>query len=376
MSKMYKWAGLFITCLVVAACGSSNSALSDEPVNRATFYNTYGYINDAADEWIVPMKIYLHDRRRSIERFTTSLASRRYSLDDDERDRFRARIAGIVANSESRERVGIVFDNDTTETTYYVRNEEGRRLRTDLNGRIEGKIYIPAEKASYLLEAQESENGWLSFRAESYIYTGTGSIQLIPPTGLSVISDIDDTIKITEIPAGSRVMVRNTFFKEFTAAPGMARFYNQMEGATFHYVSGSPWQLYRPLEEFLFSDEAGFPKGTFHMKNVRKNIFNLNTWRDLRELVTNEYVTLDQKIGQITVLFEQFPNREFILVGDSGERDPEVYREIQRLYPDQIRDIIIRDVINARELDPDRLEGFTVIQARTVLPGISQFDEE
>lgn len=371
---MYKWFGIFIICVMVTACGSSSGALSDEPVNRATFYNTYGYVDDTADEWVIPMKIYLHDRRRSIERFSTSIAARRYSLDDDERERFRSRIAGIVADSESRERVGIIFDNDTTETTYYVRNDEGQRLRTDLNGRIDGKIHIPAEKASFLMEAQESEDGWITYRADSYIYEGSGSVQLIPPTGLSVVSDIDDTIKITEIPAGSRIMVRNTFFKEFEAAPGMARFYNQIEGATFHYVSGSPWQLYRPLEGFLFSEEAGFPKGTFHLKNVRKNFFNLSTWRDLRELVTNEYVTLDQKISQISVLFERFPERQFILIGDSGERDPEVYREIQRLYPDQVKDVIIRDVINARELNPERLEGFTIIQARTVLPGISQFE--
>jgi Uncharacterized conserved protein (DUF2183) len=97
-----------------------------------------------------------------------------------------------------------------------------------------------------------------------------------------VISDIDDTIKITEIPAGFKVVVINTFFRDFVAAPEMAKMYQGFNGASFHYVSGGPWQLYGPLSEFLFSEKAGFPEGTFHMKQVSKNLLSAATWEDLK----------------------------------------------------------------------------------------------
>ncbi|TVR27681.1 MAG: DUF2183 domain-containing protein [Balneolaceae bacterium] len=62
----------------------------------------------------------------------------------------------------------------------------------------------------------------------------------------------------------------------------------------------------------------------------------------------------------------------FILVGDSGERDPEVYREIANRYPDQIKEIIIRDVINDRQINPGRLEGMTIIPAPTFIGKANQ----
>ncbi len=102
------------------------------------------------------------------------------------------------------------------------------------------------------------------------------------------------------------------------------------------------------------------------MKSVRKNFLSINTWRGLRELATNEMLTYDQKIDQISQIMEHFPDRDFILVGDSGERDPEVYRHIKRNYPDQVEEVIIRDVVDHRNQNPDRLENMTIIPAPTI----------
>jgi hypothetical protein len=121
----------------------------------------------------------------------------------------------------------------------------------------------------------------------------------------------------------------------------------------------------------LFGESAGFPEGTFHMKNARKNLFTVGSWTDLLEFVTNENLTFEQKIGQISTIFEHFPGRQFIMVGDSGERDPEVYRTIYERYPGQVKEIYIRDVVNDRELRPERLEGMTIIPAPTILRGVT-----
>lgn len=68
-----------------------------------------------------------------------------------------------------------------------------------------------------------------------------------------MISDIDDTIKITEIPAGKRIVAVNTFLRDFfdvrEPIPIIEK-YKELaarDGAAFHYVSGGPWQLYQPL---------------------------------------------------------------------------------------------------------------------------------
>jgi len=318
------------------------------------------------------MRMYAYERRNSVERMTTRMARSRYNLTPTEAERFRNRIRGLVADSESRETVSFVFDNDPENEEFDLQNESGDRVRTDLNGIATGMIKISRDRAQQLMDVQNSDKGWLKYTAASS-HRGNGHIQLIEPEGLSIVSDIDDTIKITEIPAGARIVVRNTFFKDYTDAPGMQNMYQQWrEHATFHYVSGSPWQLYNSLDNFLIG-EAGFPQGTFHMKTVRKNLLNLGSWRDLRELATNELITYEQKIKQISGLMETYPKRRFILIGDSGEMDPEVYAIIYEKYPTQVHEIIIRDVVNARELQPERLKGMRIINARTIEPGLSQF---
>jgi phosphatidate phosphatase APP1 len=128
----------------------------------------------------------------------------------------------------------------------------------------------------------------------------------------------------------------------------------------FHYVSGSPWQLYGPLSRFLFEQQQ-FPAGTLHMKNLRKNLLDRGALRDIMALALGgDLATLDQKVRQITNLMIHLPRRKFILVGDSGEKDPEVYRVMQRLFPDQVLKIYIRDVLGERLAGMELITGSDV----------------
>jgi len=52
----------------------------------------------------------------------------------------------------------------------------------------------------------------------------------------------------------------------------------------------------------------------------------------------------ETKPQQIEPILQRYPQREFILIGDNGEQDPEVYGDIARRYPDQIKQIMIRNV--------------------------------
>ena len=62
---------------------------------------------------------------------------------------------------------------------------------------------------------------------------------------------------------------------------------------------------------------------------------------------------------QISEIMQNFPERKFILVGDSGEKDPEVYREIKKKFSSQVQEIMIRDIHKFR------LDGMTIIDAVT-----------
>src|SRR5690606_7294133 len=104
-----------------------------------------------------------------------------------------------------------------------------------------------------------------------------GEIELIPPVGVSVIADIDDTIKITNV-ADRRELLANTFTREFQSVPEMANVYQKWAnaGASVHYVSSSPWHLYSLLLDWLDKDQ--FPVGSLHLRNVRLNVLRKN-WK-------------------------------------------------------------------------------------------------
>ena len=165
--------------------------------------------------------------------------------------------------------------------------------------------------------------------------TFSGAIFPLEAEGVSVISDIDDTIKITEV-RNKEATLRNTFLREFQAVPGMADFYQALarsNGAAFHYISASPWQLYEPLAALVTTN--GFPAGTFELKEFR--------WKS-RKFFSLFASPEKYKPGVIEPLLKQFPQRKFILIGDSGERDPEIYGALARKFPEQITQIYIRDV--------------------------------
>jgi hypothetical protein len=161
-----------------------------------------------------------------------------------------------------------------------------------------------------------------------------GRIQVIDDEGMSVISDIDDTVKVTNV-ASRRELLANTLLREFYAVPGMAEVYQgwQEAGTAFHYVSASPWQLANCLSGFL--RDAGLPSGSMHLK-----LFRLKDSTPLRRLPSRKR----SKRRTIEEIMADFPRRKFLLVGDSGERDPEVYAEVARRHPDRVAGVAIRQV--------------------------------
>jgi hypothetical protein len=65
----------------------------------------------------------------------------------------------------------------------------------------------------------------------------------------------------------------------------------------------------------------------------------------------------------IEPLVTRFPRRRFVLVGDSGERDPEIYGTLARRYPGQIARVLIRDVTGEPASAPRYQEAFRGLAA-------------
>ncbi len=150
-----------------------------------------------------------------------------------------------------------------------------------------------------------------------------------------------------------KALLEYALYKEFEAAPGMAKKYADWagNGTIVHYVSSSPWQLYAALEAFTVRD--GFPGASFHLKAFRfRDETLLNLFKEGTET----------KPAQIEPILKAWPGRQFVLVGDSGEQDPEIYADLMRRYPDQIRRIFIRNVTGATPDDERFSEIFAGIE--------------
>ena len=206
------------------------------------------------------------------------------------------------------------------------------KRRSKIDGYFNGSIRIPRVETALRIDPNE-RNAWIEFTHALHHPTWeAGQAQLIAPSGPSIISDIDDTLKITNV-ARRRELLANTFFHPFQPIDGMAAQYRTwaLSGSVVHYVSASPWQLFRPLRDFLHAE--GFPQGSFHLRSIR-----LQGTGTLKLLLTSKRA----KKKSVRNLLRRFPHRKFLLIGDSGELDPEIYGWAARRFPSQVEQVCIR----------------------------------
>jgi phosphatidate phosphatase APP1 len=155
-----------------------------------------------------------------------------------------------------------------------------------------------------------------------------------------IISDIDDTI----VPTGATrlfTMLKTTFLGNAHTRlpfPGVAAFYRALakgndgiERNPFFYVSSSPWNLYDFLMEFLEVHEI--PKGPLMLRDLglsKEQFIAGSHW--------------EHKLRQVEKIFEIERHLPFILIGDSGQHDPEIYLQVVKDFPGRVKMIYIRDI--------------------------------
>jgi phosphatidate phosphatase APP1 len=175
--------------------------------------------------------------------------------------------------------------------------------------------------------------------------SGTGSV--VKPSlraPFLVISDIDDTILLTGLTEGVTMVTRTLLrdAEERRAIPGMAALYRGLARGlpnragdrrpepTFFYVSTGSWSFYSLLEQFV--ELRGFPPGPMF----------LTDWGPTERYLRRSGA--EHKRTAIRRLFEAYPGMRFVLIGDSGQRDPLTYEEMARAFAGHVKLIVIRQV--------------------------------
>jgi hypothetical protein len=301
------------------------------------FYPTYAHRTSNEKSWV----LHIHGRIFEPEESSTKRAlllgvmRRSFGLSkgEEETATFKERLRAFLVDNERGK-------------TIHIRLGDGnfRAGKSGPNGHFSCDIVLSKEQVEAVLGADKNDRRTLRFAVllpadddRQFV----GHVLLIEPRGLSVISDVDDTIKVSEV-TDRRALLANTFLREYKPVAGMPEVYRQWEkhGVRFHYVSASPWQLHGPISDFIASEK--FPAGSLHMKMFRlKDDSALN-------LLAAQHKYKPEVIAKI---LNDFPQRRFILVGDSGEQDPEIYGELARTRKEQVARIFIRHIDPQEKMD-------------------------
>lgn len=261
----------------------------------------------------------------------------------DPGDRWWVNLANAYRRLESDEvsgaRVRVHFQGTSTEVTA---DSEGH-----FHAEIEG------------LEAPPADTLWHDARIELLDPPGQPTVApvAVPESPrFGIISDLDDTVLQTDVRNVVRMGREVLFGNAHTRIPfpGVGAFYRALHagGNPVFYVSSSPWNLYDLLSQFL------------HLHRIPAGPMDLRDWGigGTRGIANHQ----GHKRQAIDRILRTYPDLRFILVGDSGQEDPEIYRGVVHDYPGRVLAIYIRSVI----AHPSRIESIALLREELAEQGI------
>ena len=279
--------------------------------------------------WNIPLHAWVFEeenesiwRNKLKEKIINELGTAQISADSKE-------------NIDKRLNMFLVDSQGFKSFNFEIENQTFSFGPSSLNGHIYKKIQLALNSESNPLNVFVNKGA--SKKNQRHF---SSVIRLIPRKGLSIISDIDDTIKDSHV-LNKQALIKNTLLRPAKPVDNMSQWYqclekmnkNKSSNAYFHYISASPWQLYPMLNTFL--EQYQFPEGSLYLRKFR--IKDSSFFDFLKP-------SMKYKILTITQLMKQFPERDFILIGDSGEHDPEVYATVLKEFKTQVKKIYIRKV--------------------------------
>lgn len=244
------------------------------------------------------------------------------------------------------------------------------KLVSDANGLFSTDITVTKDKAlhyigHYHTTSPKSISDLLFLRVRACMLVEDGqmvrsqwqSLHVTPddPTSVRIVCDIDDTAKFTDILAGSRAVTRNVFVRPFEEVEiaGVAQWFDSLVHEAgvdgFHFVTNAPAEMYGIVKAYLSS--AQLPTGHLALKHY------FSPTRTASWLQTFLQPAASRKRQNLQRCLDDFPASKFIFIGDSGEMDLEIYSELAKERPNQIRGIFIRDVGNVTAMAKSMANG-------------------
>lgn len=183
---------------------------------------------------------------------------------------------------------------------------------------------------------------------------GNGTSILVPTEGITIVSDIDDVLRITRVYVPNQGLF-NSFVQPYFNVPGVPELFNtwskSLSGIAFHYDTTTPVELTRTYVDYLFNN---FPVGSLEMRPIN---------------ISDPSQILEARMNSLVKLFQTFPQRKFgmlkvsyahllanfclrkVLIGDTSSSTLlSAYPEIATRFPNQTACIFIR---NTSATDPD-----------------------
>ena len=211
------------------------------------------------------------------------------------------------------------------------------KVQTNKEGFFEVKFtkLSPVQKGLNKVEVSLASN------QKKYTADTTTEYVIIKPksdTGIGIITDIDDTIQKSDVTHKFQ-FIGNIFFENYTTQPkipGISELYNAIDlnsgniDGDVYYVSSSPVNIFPRLKNFLKYNN--FPYGSLDMRILEgPGSDGLGK-------------TLEYKLKKIRPIFLAYPSKKFLLFGDSGEKDPEIYKQAATEFPGRVTGIYINNV--------------------------------
>ena len=235
---------------------------------------------------------------------------------------------------------------------YFSVEIPGEEVSIEVAGRVLRTTSGPEGYVEATLDVPDLSPGWhdVTFGITSEPgYCAQGRLLVVDPGAhLGIVSDIDDTIIHTGLTRLLDAIRTSLFVPEHARAniAGASEFYGALVAgaagrAQVFYVSTGAWNLHPVLERFLV--RHGFPDGPLLMTD----------WGPSGAWLFRE-ASVAFKTRVITGLFEEHPQLKWVLIGDSGQDDPQAYAAVARAYPERIHAIYIRDVPLTSSIRADR----------------------
>ena len=224
-----------------------------------------------------------------------------------------------------------------------------RGWRSLATAQVPGAV-VEVHAGSHVHRVTSDRGGYVDTIVDADLEPGWHTVELVVPTGsvsarvlvvspdarTGLVSDIDDTVMVTTMPR-PLIAAWNTFVLDETArrpVAGMADLYRdllrQHPDAPVLYLSTGAWNVAPTLGRFLARHD--YPAGPLLLTDWGPT--NTGWFRSGRQ----------HKLGSLERLMRELPHLRWVLVGDDGQHDPEIYDRVAHDHPDRVRAVAIRQL--------------------------------